>query len=49
MWARPNAVATTIVRAIDVSRTEVYVPGFWWAIMMFIKVIPSRIFRKLKL
>jgi decaprenylphospho-beta-D-erythro-pentofuranosid-2-ulose 2-reductase len=48
LWARPNAVATKIVRAIDVSRTEVYVPGFWWAIMMFIKVIPSRIFRKLK-
>lgn len=48
LWVKPNAVATKIVRAIDVSRTEVYVPGFWWAIMMFIKVIPSRIFRKLK-
>jgi len=49
LWSKPNVVATKIVRAIDVKKTEVYVPSFWWAIMLIIKVIPNRIFRKLKL
>jgi len=48
LWAKPAAVATAIVRAIDKRNDEVYVPAFWWAVMAVIKTIPSRIFRKLK-
>ncbi|MDB9998284.1 SDR family oxidoreductase [Alphaproteobacteria bacterium] len=49
LWANPNAVAKSILKAIDSQKTEVYVPGFWWAIMMLIRIIPNEIFRKVLL
>ena len=49
LWANPNAVAKSILKAIDSQKTEVYVPGFWWAIMMSIRMIPNEIFRKVLL
>ena len=49
LWANPNAVAKSILKAIDSQKTEVYVPGFWWAIMMLIRIIPNEIFRKILL
>jgi short-subunit dehydrogenase len=49
LWANPNAVAKSILKAIDSQKTEVYVPGFWWAIMMLIRMIPNEIFRKVLL
>jgi short-subunit dehydrogenase len=49
LWAKPAAVAEKIVKAIDAKKTEVYVPAFWWAVMMVIKSIPSKIFNKIKL
>jgi short-subunit dehydrogenase len=49
LWAQPQAVATGIVRAIDRKRPVVYLPGFWWLIMLVIKAIPERIFSRLKL
>lgn len=49
LWAKPHAVAARIVKAIDRRNTEIYVPGFWWAIMAVIKAIPGRIFGKLRL
>ena len=33
LWAKPEAIAHGIVRAIDRKRDEVYLPGFWWPIM----------------
>ena len=49
LWANPNAVARSILKAIDSQKTEVYVPGFWWALMMLIKIIPNKIFKKILL
>jgi decaprenylphospho-beta-D-erythro-pentofuranosid-2-ulose 2-reductase len=49
LWARPNAIAKKIVLAIDNKKTEVYVPLFWCLVMLIIKVIPQKIFKKMML
>ena len=49
LWARPDAVARGIVRAIDRRKAVAYVPGFWWAIMQLIRHIPEPVFRRIKL
>jgi decaprenylphospho-beta-D-erythro-pentofuranosid-2-ulose 2-reductase len=49
LWAKPDAVATRIVAAMDTGKPVAYVPGFWWLIMLIIKHIPERFFRKLNL
>ena len=49
LWARPNAIAKKIVLAIDNKKTEVYVPFFWCLVMLIIKVIPQKIFKKMML
>jgi decaprenylphospho-beta-D-erythro-pentofuranosid-2-ulose 2-reductase len=46
LWAKPVAVAEKIVQAIDKRKDEVYVPAFWWAVMMVIKTIPNSIFKR---
>ena len=49
LWARPAAVAQGIVKAIDRRSNTVYLPGFWWPIMLIIKAIPERLFLRLSL
>ncbi len=49
LWAKPEAVAAGIQRAIDRGASEIYLPRFWWAIMFVIRHIPEFIFRRLKL
>jgi decaprenylphospho-beta-D-erythro-pentofuranosid-2-ulose 2-reductase len=49
LWAKPDSVAAGIVRAIDRKSQVVYLPGFWWVIMLIIKSIPEGIFARLKL
>lgn len=49
LWAKPATVAATIVRAIDRRKDEVYVPVFWWGVMMMIKTIPSFVFKKISI
>ena len=49
LWAKPNVVASKIVKAIDKKKTEVYVPAFWWFIMTIISRIPENIFKGLRL
>ena len=49
LWKKPAFAAVKIVRAIDRRKSEVYVPAFWWLVMMVIKVIPNSIYNKLKL
>jgi len=46
LWAKPQAVAATIVKAIDAKKNEVYAPAFWWAVMMAIKIIPNSVFKR---
>ena len=49
LWAKPNAVASKIVKAIEKKRSEIYVPVFWLLIMMVIKLIPSKLFKRISL
>lgn len=49
MWAKPNAVAMKIVQAIDVKQNQVYVPKFWWLIMLLIKILPIFVFKRIRL
>ena len=48
LWAKPKSVSAKIIKAIDKKRAEVYVPAYWWLIMFFIKLIPSTLFKKIK-
>lgn len=47
--ASPDKVAGDIVRAYQKKRDVLYTPWFWRYIMLIIKNIPERIFKKLKL
>ena len=47
--ASPAAVARAVVRAIASGRDVVYVPWFWRWIMLVIRAIPERVFKKLEL
>jgi short-subunit dehydrogenase len=49
LWAKPAAVAATIVWAVDKRKDEVYIPAFWWAIMLVIKIIPQGLFKRTKI
>lgn len=49
LWAKPESIARGIVRAVERGADEVYLPGFWRLIMLIIRHIPERIFKKLSL
>ena len=49
LWASPEKVANLIVMACDKKNAEVYIPGFWWGIMVVIKHLPSFIFKKMNI
>jgi decaprenylphospho-beta-D-erythro-pentofuranosid-2-ulose 2-reductase len=49
LWAQPEDVAQGIVSAIDKQKDVVYLPRFWALIMLIIRSIPERIFKKLSL
>jgi decaprenylphospho-beta-D-erythro-pentofuranosid-2-ulose 2-reductase len=49
LMASPEHVATDILRAADSGRCVLYTPWFWRWIMLLIKLIPERVFRRLKL
>lgn len=49
LFARPSAVAWHILRAIDRRKDVVYTPPFWAAIMLLVRVIPGRIFKKMNM
>jgi short-subunit dehydrogenase len=49
LWATPEAIANGILKAIGKRRDVVYLPSFWRMIMLFIKIIPERIFKRMKL
>jgi short-subunit dehydrogenase len=48
-FADVDAVAATLVKAIDKGTDVVYVPGIWLIVMTVIKLIPERVFKKLNL
>ncbi|HFE63941.1 short-chain dehydrogenase [candidate division KSB1 bacterium 4484_188] len=50
LFAKPQAVAKSIHKAMKGGKADViYVPFFWRFIMLAIKVIPERLFKQLKL
>lgn len=49
LWAKPEAVGRGIVDAIDARKDVVYLPRFWRLIMLVIRLIPERIFKRLSL
>jgi decaprenylphospho-beta-D-erythro-pentofuranosid-2-ulose 2-reductase len=49
LWASPEGVATSIVRAMDRGTPVIYTPAFWRPIMWIIRAIPEHVFRRLKL
>jgi short-subunit dehydrogenase len=46
--ATPEQVGKRIVQAIKQRKDVVYVPGMWRWIMLVIKLVPERVFKKLK-
>lgn len=49
IWATPESVAQGIVTAIEQRKDVVYLPWFWCWIMMVIRGIPEKIFKKLSI
>ena len=49
LWAQPEDIAKGLVDAIDKSKDVVYLPKFWRLIMLIIRSIPERLFKKLSL
>ena len=48
-FADPNQVAKSIVAAVAAKKDQLYVPFIWAPIMLVIRSIPERIFKKLNL
>lgn len=48
LWSKPHVVAKKIVSAIKNNDEEVYIPKFWWLIIASIKLLPDKIFKKIK-
>jgi decaprenylphospho-beta-D-erythro-pentofuranosid-2-ulose 2-reductase len=49
LWAQPNAVGRSIVKAIEHKKETLYVPWFWRPIMALIRAVPEPLFKKLEL
>ncbi|MCW5832707.1 MAG: SDR family NAD(P)-dependent oxidoreductase [Labilithrix sp.] len=47
LFGKPEAVARSIVRAIDARVPEAYVPSFWRVIMPIVRSTPERLFQRL--
>jgi decaprenylphospho-beta-D-erythro-pentofuranosid-2-ulose 2-reductase len=49
LWAQPGDVAKGIVGAVEKRRDVVYLPGFWRLIMLVVRAVPERVFKRMKL
>ena len=49
LTAQPSEVADAIVQAVERKKDVVYVRPIWWLIMMIIRNIPERIFKRTKI
>ena len=49
LWAQPKKIAEAIVTAIRKRKNVVYVPWFWFWIMLIIRNIPENIFKRMSL
>lgn len=49
LWVKPEVIADGIVKAVDKKKDVAYLPFFWRYIMLIIKLIPERIFKRMSL
>ena len=49
LWAKPEAVAIVVDRAVEKGGPVVYAPKFWRAIMLIIRHIPAFVFNKVNI
>lgn len=49
LWAKPETIASGIVKAIDSRKSVAYLPGFWFVIMRVITHIPEWLFKRVAL
>ena len=49
LFAQPATVARGIHRAMQRGRSEVYLPWFWWGIMMIVRNVPEFVFKRMKM
>jgi decaprenylphospho-beta-D-erythro-pentofuranosid-2-ulose 2-reductase len=49
LWAQPESIARGIVKAVEQGRDVVYLPWWWRWILLIIRHIPERIFKRLSL
>lgn len=49
LWTTPATIARGIAKAIDGNHSVVYLPRFWFPIMLVIKAIPEFVFRRVKI
>ena len=49
LWAKPEKIAKDIYKGIKKRKDVIYTPWFWRWIMLIIKSIPERIFKKMNL
>lgn len=49
LWVKPVVIAQGIVKAVNKQKDVVYLPFFWRYIMLIIKSIPEKIFKRLSL
>jgi len=49
LWVKPDKIARDIVKAINRKKDVIYTPWFWRWIMLIIKLIPEKIFKKMNL
>jgi short-subunit dehydrogenase len=49
LFVPPATVARAIVRAVERRRDVVYVPSFWRLIMLVVRSIPERLFKRLSM
>ena len=48
LWSTPENVATAICTAIRRGRSVVYAPAFWRFLMLIIRAVPERVFKRMR-
>jgi decaprenylphospho-beta-D-erythro-pentofuranosid-2-ulose 2-reductase len=49
LFAPPSAVAVAILRAVQRRADVVYVPAFWRTVMWLVRLVPERVFKRMRL
>lgn len=48
LWAKPDAIAAGVVRAVAARRSVVYLPWFWRPIMFIVRALPEFVFKRMR-